>query len=308
MAKDKLKNMRLAMEKDLAELFKHIREQDFGSEEELQKFLNEAVVGKNLGEILPPKKGKKSNAEKAQDLLLEAFAAAPRKGAKLAQEAIKLDQHNADAYVYLADNENSLEKALAYYTKGVEAGKRAIGAADFEEMKGHFWGFHETRPFMRAKAGLASCLYSAGQVEKAINHFQEMLVLNPDDNQGIRYQLAICLVGQNKAEAFEELYETYRSDPSAVLQYTYALYLFKKEGSSLKSNRALKKAYETNPHVLAFLAGAKLPPDYLPDFMGMGDENEAIFCINDSGKIWLETAGAMEWAREFYYKQINKGF
>ena len=49
MAKDKLKNMRLAMEKDLAELFKHIREQDFGSEEELQKFLNEAVVGKKTG-------------------------------------------------------------------------------------------------------------------------------------------------------------------------------------------------------------------------------------------------------------------
>ncbi|PTM10096.1 MAG: hypothetical protein DA408_16790 [Bacteroidetes bacterium] len=291
------------MEKDLAELFKHIREQNFGSEEELQKFLNEAVVGKKLGEILPPQKGKKSNAEKAQDLLLEAFAVAPRKGAKLAQEAIKLDPNNADAYVYLAANEKSVGKAIQYYTKGLEAGKRAIGAKDFEEFKGHFWGFHETRPFMRAKAGLASCLYLTGQVEEAINHYQEMLVLNSDDNQGIRYQLAICLVEQNKAEAFEKLYKTYQSDSSAVFQYTYALYLFKKEGSSLKSNRALKKAYETNPHVMAFLTGEKMVPDYLPDFMGRGDENEAIFCINDSGRIWQKTPGAMEWAREFYRKQ-----
>ena len=108
--------------------------------------------------------------------------------------------------------------------------------------------------------------------------------------------MAVCLVDQGREKEFQSLYKEFKDDASAIWQYTYALFLFKKEGSSLKSNRALKKAYETNPFIFEFLMGQKPLPDYLPQYMGLGDENEVIHCLNDSSKIWVETEGALAWA------------
>lgn len=302
MAKKKKESNKSSVEKDFADLFQHIQDQNFGSIEELQEFLDQ-TAGKRIDEIIPKKKGKLSNKELAQELLFEAYNSTPKKGRKLVDEAITLDPTNADAYVYLAESEANLDKAIKYYLKGIEAGKKAIGKKDFNELKGHFWGFHKTRPFMRAKAGLASCLYLDNQADEAVKHYKEMLELNPNDNQGIRYQLAICLVGEDKQKEYLELYNQFKDDASALWEYTYALNLFKQYGKSLKSNRALKSAYNANQFVTQFLAGEKPLPDYLPQFMGFGDENEAIYCLNDSGKIWMETEGALEWINEFYQKQ-----
>ncbi len=299
--KDKPIN-KLGLEKGIGDLFKHIKEQNFGSKEELQAFLNQ-TVGKKLGEIVPKKKEPKTNIEKAQELLIEAQDCPPNKGRKLVHEAIKLDPTNADAYVYLAENESNLETILQYYSKGVEAGKKAIGENGFKELKGHFWAAHETRPFMRAKAGLANCLYLTNKEEEGIRHFQEMLELNPNDNQGIRYQLAICMVGLNRKKEYLELYNAFKEEASALWQYTYALHLFKQEGSSLKANRALHKAYSANQFVIEFLTGKRKLPGTVPQYMGIGDVEEAIFCLNDSGDIWLDTAGALAWVNEFYEKQ-----
>ena len=60
----------------------------------------------------------------------------------------------------------------------------ALGAEGFEEYAGHFWGFLETRPYMRARAGLAIALIKLGDESAAIEHFRAMLKLNPNDNQG----------------------------------------------------------------------------------------------------------------------------
>ena len=38
-----------------------------------------------------------------------------------------------------------------YYAKGVEAGELALGPKGFKQYAGHFWGFLETRPYMRAR-------------------------------------------------------------------------------------------------------------------------------------------------------------
>lgn len=97
---------------------------------------------------------------KAIDLIIEAYDLPPDQGKKLIKEALKLDPSNADAHSYLADIEPDIEKALTLYRRAVEVGKKSIGAAAFEDYRGHFWGFHETRPYMRAMAGLADCLYS----------------------------------------------------------------------------------------------------------------------------------------------------
>jgi tetratricopeptide (TPR) repeat protein len=116
----------------------------------------------------------------------------PRARIALAHKALAISPLCADAYVLLAEEEaKSAEEALEYYCKGVEAGEQALGTKRFKQYAGHFWGFIETRPYMRARAGLAAILNMLGEVDAAISNYQEMPVLNPNDNQGIRYRLGM---------------------------------------------------------------------------------------------------------------------
>ena len=59
----------------------------------------------------------------------------------------------------------------------------ALGPRGFKRCAGHFWGFLETRPYMRARAGLAGTLLKLGDVDGALSHYRDMLKLNPNDNQ-----------------------------------------------------------------------------------------------------------------------------
>lgn len=126
----------------------------------------------------------------AQELIYNAWETADRKRrVALAQKAIGISPDCADAYVLLAEETATLDEALEFYRKGVEAGERALGRQAFESDAGHFWGILETRPYMRARAGLARCLWESGKRDEALAHYREMLRLNPNDNQGLRYVL-----------------------------------------------------------------------------------------------------------------------
>lgn len=101
--------------------------------------------------------------------------------------------------------------------KEVEAGELALGKEGFEEYAGHFWGFLETRPYMRARAGLASVLWRTGRHRDAIGHYRAMLKLNPNDNQGIRYVLARHLLELGDTVALKKLIKKYVEDGSAAV-------------------------------------------------------------------------------------------
>ena len=89
-----------------------------------------------------------------------------------------------------------------------------------------FWGFLETRPYMRARAGLAIALIKLGDESAAIEHFRAMLKLNPNDNQGIRYLLLGCLLRHDDAAAVKTLLAAYKDEWSACWLYTRALVAF----------------------------------------------------------------------------------
>ena len=119
---------------------------------------------------------------RAQELIYQAFDDDdPEKRCQLAQQALALSPDCADAYVLLAEHAHSRTEALDLYAKGVEAGERALGAEKFAMNAGHFWGILETRPYMRARAGLARLLWTSGQRQEAVGHLQDMLRLNPND-------------------------------------------------------------------------------------------------------------------------------
>ena len=140
--------------------------------------------------------------DQAQDVMYKAWECGdPKQRIALAREALEISPLCADAYVLLAEEAaRSQEDALAYYKQAVEVGAEALGPNAFQEYAGHFWGFLETRPYMRARVGLAEALWVTGKRDEAIKHFKEMLGLNPGDNQGIRYILASKLLEMGRIE------------------------------------------------------------------------------------------------------------
>ena len=287
-----------AMERVSQDLGRLLAEREFESIEEANAFLENML--REGGGQFPSAPAPTTPLERAQDLIYEAFETeSPRKRVQLAKKALKVSPDCADAYVLLAEEDaGSLEEARELYQKGVEAGERALGRETFEEEAGHFWGILETRPYMRARQGLAVCLWELGEREEAIEHYREMLYLNPGDNQGIRYELAGWLLDEEMDEELGELLERYEEDASAFWVYTRALWRFRKEGDTEEATAALKEAIETNPYVPLYLLGHKSLPGALPELIGFGDESEAVAYFARALTGWLRTVQALEWLRQ----------
>jgi tetratricopeptide (TPR) repeat protein len=244
--------------------------------------------------------GRQANdaAAKAQQVMYDAWNETNlRKRVVLARKALAISPLCADAYVLLAEQEaQSVEEALKFYRKGVEAGEQTLGRKGFKEYAGHFWGVLETRPYMRARVGLAATLKLLGEVHSAISHYQDMLRLNPNDNQGIRYVLAECLMRSGDIDALKNLLKQYDEDSSALWLYTQALVAFREnEVSDGKAEDLAKRACKANSHVPAVLAGTKKAKPSTDGYLTMGGENEAAHYVKEWGFDWHTTPGAIDW-------------
>ncbi len=214
----------------------------------------------------------------------------------LAQEALAISPDCADAYCLLAEEAAPTpEEAAHLYLQGVEAGERALGQRAFEEDVGHFWGLLETRPYMRARHGLATSLWQLGRRAEAVDHARGMLRLNPGDNLGVRHTLAAWLFELGGHTDLEELLDTYADDAFAAWPYARALLAFRAGGDSEDAREALREAVKVNPHVPPYLLGQRSLPRQRPEYMGFGDEREAMVVASEFGQSWTQTPGALAW-------------
>jgi tetratricopeptide (TPR) repeat protein len=198
-----------------------------------------------------------TSLEEAQEIVYQAWDS-PQKRARiaLAQKALRISPLCADAYVLLAQEAaKNFEEARDLYAKGVDAGEKAIGPKDFRELKGEFWGFLETRPYMRARLGLAETLWELGDVNGALGHYRDLLKLNPNDNQGVRYILASRYLNSDKDDDLKKLLTSYIEDSSALWLYTRALIAFRARDKA--ADGIAEDAWRSNKHVPAMLAGPK---------------------------------------------------
>ena len=238
--------------------------------------------------------------DRAQEIMYRAWSESnPARRIALAHEALAISSNCADAYVLLAEEEaDTVGRALNYYRQGVTAGERALGEDFFKHETGYFWGILETRPYMRAKEGLASTLWRLNRKAEAIEQYRDMLRLNPNDNQGARYLLLDLLLHLDRDEEATQLVRTYRGEWSAVWHYTRALLEFRKRGASARANQALAAALGQNRYVPAYLTGKERIPRDLPPYIGMGDEAEAVAYAADHLNHWRRTPDAVAWLTE----------
>ncbi|NCO54245.1 MAG: hypothetical protein COZ21_07620 [Bacteroidetes bacterium CG_4_10_14_3_um_filter_31_20] len=280
-----------------------LSKQNFKSIEEANEFLSKNINGKRIDDIFFNKKGIKTNVEKSEDLIYEAYESTPAKGLKLAKEALKLDPENIRAINYLADIENRPEEAIKLYKQSMEMGEKKLGKKYFQENKGDFWGLHETRPYMTAKNKYADCLKVIGKIEEAIKEYKELLELNPNDNQGIRYILSGILLRNKKYDDYFRLYKAYDDERSTFWLFNYALYLFITKGATADSFKALQDANKSNKHIIQFMTRQKEMPKKLPEYYSPGDENEAFCYILDNVYTWIEHPKTADWINDFKEKQ-----
>lgn len=282
------------MEKMLSDVSKVLGEQDFASIEDANAFLQQISASGSLPSFAPS-----TPLEKAQNLIYQAWEEPGRaQRVKLAKRALKISPDCADAYVILAeDDARSVRKEKSYFEQGVAAGERALGE-EFDEYVGHFWGITETRPYMRARRGLASCLWAMGDNNAAVDHYREMLRLNPGDNQGIRYELLLCLLEMKDFVGAEALLLENEDEATAIWLYTHALLCYHRHGVSTEANQALAEAHKWNRHVPDYLLGRAEVPNQLPNYISIGEESEALVYAAQNLALWSEEAGALDWLKE----------
>lgn len=269
--------------------------QNFKSAEEVNEFLQKQLgPGRLDWDSLGPGIGA-TKLERAQELFYQALDAGSRgKRVKMARQALAICEDCADAWLLLAEEEATTDSEReTYATKSLEAAERALGPVRFEDCRGQFWGFQETRPYMRAREALARLLAESGKLEEAIAHWEAMLDMNPNDNQGIRTQLLRAYLERDEQEKAAALLGRYPDDASTEMAYGRALHHLA-SGDGKAARKFLREALRINPHVPAFILGRRRLPKKIPDMVTWGGEDEAGVYALDHLELWRKTRGALE--------------
>ena len=213
------------------------------------------------------------------------------------QAALDNDPWCVDAYnglAAIAEERGDVEAAHEHYQ---EAYERAREMLDSESADAYWWwGDLDTRPYMRARAGLASTYWAREQYRDAIDEYEALLDLNPNDNQGVRfivgplYQLAGDLEGALAYyRAYDEAYPEDICDPHHTFSWGLALY------RADLARRAISKWYEgffQNIYIAPLLLDNPLPPKGIRHFSNLEYPSYARSYPNTYQPLWADATNA----------------
>eukprot|EP00980_Cylindrotheca_fusiformis_P021399 scaffold8259_cov143-Cylindrotheca_fusiformis.AAC.17 len=249
---------------------------------------------------------------RSQEYVYDAWEAATvRQKFSLLRKALRIfpfsvDALNAWASIYAHKlHPPELEKAEKTYELAL-ASSRLLWP-DLEQQPTIEWGHVEHRPFLRAYHGLAVVQSDLGKTSDAIEKYQYLLKVNPNDNQGVRNLLFSALLenGEYKlAEEIAEKHEEGRKSQSTLFRYGFVIIDFLKYKLGVCSEDdlvdTLAKALMCNNYVPSLLLGdidLPQPTDgYSP---GCLDEAESV--VHSTKCAWERVAGLMDWLRVQQY-------
>ena len=212
--------------------------------------------------------------------------------------AVELDPGNADAWLQILGYHPPRpgDEEIEMLRKIVALAEERLGEKAFQEFAGHFWGFHETRPYMRARAALADALQRAGRVESAAAEVEAMLELNPNDNQGLRYRQLCCHLALGKLDEVRKLFDRYPDefDFNTVFAWGKVLERFLVDDFDAAAE-AVSHALKQNPSSLVYVLGHRKAPKNLPDGYSPGSKEEAMCFAEDLQFAWKAHPAAKKW-------------
>lgn len=242
----------------------------------------------------------KSNqpSDRAQDLFYQAMEApSETEQIKLLEKALELDAGNVDVLLVLQRYENfSPAEEIQFLQNLVQLAERRLGTKAFKDFTGMFWGFHETRPYMRARERLAEALLRAGRTAEAIAEWNGMLKLNPNDNQGIRYLLLPAVLRLNQLEAARKLFEAYPDEFEFSVVFAWGRVLERFLAEDLPgAAAALAVARKQNAHMQVYVKGHRPIPKTMPASYAPGSKEEAVCFADVLRAAWGQHPAALKW-------------
>lgn len=166
------------------------------------------------------------------------------------------------------------------------------------------WAYLDNRPFLRLLHNHAMFVEKYNGISKAIPLFEEIILLNHNDNQGIRDFLSTDYLKANKLKEMLNLAKRYPEDisPQVVMGGILALI---KMGSLKEAKKMLRKNYEFQKHVIKELLKTKHPvlKNLMVDRVTIGGEDEAYYYFLEQGALWTMTKGAIEFLKDFMINQ-----
>lgn len=254
---------------------------------ELERWNQEGAAPESPRELTP--------LERAQELAYDAMEAHGRLRIKRARQALAISAACADAWVLLAEEASTRDAAVERYERAVLAGAAAIGADRFAALRGEFWGHLETRPYMRARFGLARALREVGRHDEALAHYRALLELNPSDNQGVRYLLLAALLQLGLNDEAGVLLAEHEDDLQALWPYGRLLWRFRVDGGSASTGAAFDAAIHANPYVVSYLLDPGSIPFDRPPHFALCSREEAAYVAETLADAFAATDGALEW-------------
>ncbi|MBQ7504800.1 MAG: hypothetical protein IJP94_07360 [Clostridia bacterium] len=169
-----------------------------------------------------------------------------------------------------------------------------------EQYIGDFWGFHETRPYMRLRNVYLDILVKCSMYKKAIEECKEIIRLNDNDNMGVRYKLMHLYTYFEDEESALKLSKKYKEDYSSMFLLPLSM-LYYKLGDLKSSTKYLKLLKEKNKDTLKFFeafvhedAGTIIEdvpafgyqPLTIQEFAVEMEENQYLFAIMAPFFVW----------------------
>ena len=279
--------------KIMNDLRRLLESQNFKSEEDMRKFADSLI-----GEPIPSfPSDVLTDKEKAEDLVDEAYDLPSKKARENIDKALALDADCIPAYEFLAETNPNPPAVKVFLEKGITIGRRLFGGEYTRLNLGHFWGLIETRPFMRCMQSYADLIFFEGNIKGCSDILEELVTLNPNDNQGARDLLLLCLIDLDEKGKFRTYEKFYHEDSSSFALFNRALFAFKTNGAGENTNKKLKKALDHN-HFVARKLTSKGAVNQLPHAYQIGSIEEADYYVHFARPIWHKTFGSLAWLKK----------
>jgi tetratricopeptide (TPR) repeat protein len=262
--------------------------------------------------------------------------------------ATKIDPSCSDAWYALGQTCEDPAKAEDAYQKAINLGKKEFSSeiedclnlsegGDPDE-KSWLWAHHEARSFLMAYERLAELYASQDKLDLAIATYEEILRLNGNDNQGIRYTLLPMYLMHEPDAKIKKLLASYSDDSSPQWLFAHALYEFQKtythkaaDGSwelkepenpenitdlvllpqlpkdFSKANDLLKQAMESNGLVPLFLCDIRCAYFSTGDSHMAGGADEAFLTAQSIGVLWALDPISNLWLQESCFGPLHRG-
>src|SRR5690554_3583687 len=159
------------------------------------------------------------------------------------------------------------------------------------------WGFLENRALLTLIQLVARYYTELGDLALFSQYAEQLLALNPNDNQGVRWDLSAAYLLLDEPEKVLQLCQQFSDDESAChtpLNKILALYML---GRLDQAKQALNSAKQQHQGALNMLLAANpKPPERSPFGIELGGKEEAWLYRAATHNVW-QTSGALKWLK-----------